>query len=122
MQSRVDSVASSPSARSRLVSRRRHGEAQSERLADPCQPIRANFAGGAAFLAPGTSQITDCQGFSRLADNQREAGLQLLDALERLETVERRFQERSRISQNPRRAAAALASENGKGKGKEIFS
>lgn len=30
------------------------------------------------------------------SDEMREAGLQLLDALERLETVDRRFQDRSR--------------------------
>lgn len=36
--------------------------------------------------------------FCPRSDALREAGLQLLDALERLETVDRRFQQRSRLS------------------------
>jgi hypothetical protein len=66
--------------------------------------------------------IKHTEQFCPRTDPVREAGLQLLDALERLETVDRRFQERSRISQSPRRAAVEHASESGKGKGKEIFS
>lgn len=68
--------------------------------------------------------IKHTEQFCPRSDPVREAGLQLLDALERLEAVDRRFQERSRISQSPTRAAAELAAENGKGKGKgkEIFS
>ncbi len=66
--------------------------------------------------------IKHTEQFCPRSEPVREAGLQLLDALERLEAVDRRFQERSRISQSPGRAAAELASENGKGKGKEIFS
>jgi hypothetical protein len=40
-------------------------------------------------------------------EQMHEAGLQLLDALQRLETAERRFQELSRIGSRPRRAKAA---------------
>ena len=40
--------------------------------------------------------IKHTEQFVRSTDQTREAGLQLLDALERLETVDRRFQERSR--------------------------
>lgn len=36
--------------------------------------------------------------FAPRTDPMREAGLQLLDALERLETVDRRFQQRSRTA------------------------
>ena len=35
--------------------------------------------------------------FAQRKEQMQEAGLQLLDALQRLETAERRFQERSRI-------------------------
>ena len=42
------------------------------------------------FAIKHTEQFVPC------TDQTREAGLQLLDALERLERVERRFQERSR--------------------------
>ena len=42
------------------------------------------------FAIKHTEQFVPC------TDQTREAGLQLLDALERLETVDRRFQERSR--------------------------
>lgn len=46
-------------------------------------------------------------------DQTREAGVQLLDALQRLETIDRRFQERSRIGgstcANAERALAAAA-------------
>src|ERR1700753_4358895 len=40
--------------------------------------------------------IKHTEQFEPRADMMREAGLQLLDALERLESVERRFQQRSR--------------------------
>ncbi len=39
--------------------------------------------------------------FAPHTDPMQEAGLQLLDALQRLQTAERRFQERSRISVEP---------------------
>jgi len=42
------------------------------------------------FAIKHTEQFVPC------TDQTRQAGLQLLDALERLETVDRRFQERSR--------------------------
>jgi hypothetical protein len=42
------------------------------------------------FAIKHTEQFVVC------TDQSREAGLQLLDALDRLETVDRRFQERSR--------------------------
>src|SRR6185437_14241909 len=41
--------------------------------------------------------IKHTEQFAPHTDPMQEAGLQLLDALERLETAERRFQERSRI-------------------------
>ena len=40
--------------------------------------------------------IKHTEQFAPHTDTMREAGLQLLDALERLETVDRRFQQRSR--------------------------
>ena len=40
--------------------------------------------------------IRHTEQFAPHTDAMREAGLQLLDALERLETVDRRFQQRSR--------------------------
>jgi len=43
------------------------------------------------FAIKHTEQFVPC------TDQTRQAGLQLLDALERLETVDRRFQERSRV-------------------------
>jgi hypothetical protein len=42
--------------------------------------------------------IKHTEQFAPHTDQTREAGLQLLDALERLETVERRFQRRSRFA------------------------
>ena len=41
--------------------------------------------------------IKHTEHFGPNSDQMRQAGLQLLDALQRLETVERRFQERSRL-------------------------
>lgn len=40
--------------------------------------------------------IKHTEQFAPRSDQMRDAGLQLLDALQRLETVDRRFQERSR--------------------------
>jgi len=40
--------------------------------------------------------IKHTEQFGQRTDQARDAGLQLLDALQRLETVDRRFQERSR--------------------------
>jgi len=42
--------------------------------------------------------IKHTEQFGSRTDQTREAGLQLLDALQRLEMVERRFQERSRTA------------------------
>jgi hypothetical protein len=42
--------------------------------------------------------IKHTEQFGPRTDQTREAGLQLLDALQRLEMIERRFQERSRIA------------------------
>ena len=44
--------------------------------------------------------IRHMEQFSKPCDQMREVGLQLLDALDRLETVERRFQIRSRTSRD----------------------
>jgi hypothetical protein len=43
--------------------------------------------------------IKHTEQFGQHTDQSREAGLQLLDALQRLEMVDRRFQERSRHRQ-----------------------
>jgi len=43
-------------------------------------------------------------------DQMQEAGLQLLDALQRLETADRRFQQRSRIAAEPTRGRSECAS------------
>ena len=48
--------------------------------------------------------IKHTEQFGKNSDQMREAGLQLLDALQRLETVERRFQERSRPGSRPSHA------------------
>jgi hypothetical protein len=65
--------------------------------------------------------IKHTEQFCPRSDQVREAGLQLLDALGRLETVDRRFQERSRISRGSQRTDAGSASENGNGRRKEAF-
>ena len=64
--------------------------------------------------------IRHTEQFCPRCDQVRDAGLQLLDALERLETVDRRFQTRSRISRGPRHTEAEHAA--GNGERKEIFS
>jgi hypothetical protein len=46
--------------------------------------------------------IKHTEQFARPCDTMREVGMQLLDALERLESLDRRFQARSRLS-NPHR-------------------
>ena len=53
--------------------------------------------------------IKHAEHFARPCDTMREVGLELLDALERLEALDRRFQARSRIarpSQNGRQLEA----------------
>jgi hypothetical protein len=59
--------------------------------------------------------------FCTRSDQLREVGLQLLDALERLETVDRRFQERSRKGVGNQRAGTDHAHGTVNGAGKEIF-
>lgn len=55
--------------------------------------------------------IKHIEQFAPHSDQMRETGLQLLDALERLETVDRRFQRRPRLTpaaeENSRRKASA---------------
>ena len=45
--------------------------------------------------------IKHTEQFARPCEAMREVGLELLDALERLEALDRRFQARSRIAQTP---------------------
>ena len=66
--------------------------------------------------------IKHTEQFCPKSDSVREAGFQLLEALERLESVDRRFQDRTRNGQRPRRAATAANRENGNGARKEFFS
>ena len=46
--------------------------------------------------------IKHTEQFGRPCDTMREVGMQLLDALERLESLDRRFQARSRLSNRHR--------------------
>jgi hypothetical protein len=55
--------------------------------------------------------IKHTEQFAPHTDQMQEAGLQLLDALQRLETAERRFQQRSRIVAEPRRGRSECASD-----------
>jgi hypothetical protein len=50
--------------------------------------------------------IKHTEQFAPHTDPLQEVGLQLLDALQRLETAERRFQERSRIALEPKTRTA----------------
>src|SRR5260370_35947308 len=52
--------------------------------------------------------IKHTEQFGPRTDQMREAGLQLLDALHRLEAVDHRFHERSRICSGARHASRAL--------------
>ena len=61
--------------------------------------------------------IKHTEQFGPQTDQIREAGLQLLDALQRLEAVDRRFQERSRNSTNPGHVGAC-AQEGADGNGR----
>jgi len=45
--------------------------------------------------------IKQAEQYSKPCDRMREASLQLLDALDRLESLERRFQARSRVHSGP---------------------
>lgn len=57
--------------------------------------------------------IQHIEQFGPSTDQTREAGVQLLDALERLEIVDRRFQTRSRIRESRSVAAVAGLTVNG---------
>lgn len=61
--------------------------------------------------------IKHTEQFAPRTDTIREASLQLLDALERLESVDRRFQQRSRSGQGhaPSVASGIAGRTNGKG-------
>jgi hypothetical protein len=63
--------------------------------------------------------IKHMEQFGPRTDQMREAGLQLLDALERLEVVDRRFQDRARTHSLRGSSEASGESKviNGKGKG-----
>ncbi len=52
--------------------------------------------------------IRHTEQFAPHIDQMQEAGLQLLDALQRLETAERRFQERSRTTAEPKTRTIAF--------------
>ena len=56
--------------------------------------------------------IKHTEQFAPNTDPIREAGLQLLDALQRLETVDRRFQQRSRSCDGARTAKSERAHES----------
>ena len=60
--------------------------------------------------------IKHTEQFCPRSDALREVGLQLLDALERLETVDRRFQHRSRKRPIPTNRLSSDATLNGKGR------
>jgi hypothetical protein len=56
--------------------------------------------------------IKHTEQFGRPCDTMREAGLQLLDALERLEGLDRRFQVRSRMTSGDRNGVG-ISNSNG---------
>jgi len=62
--------------------------------------------------------IKHTEQFGPRSDQIREAGLQLLDALQRLEMVDRRFQERSRSGTKPGHVGAC-AQEGADGNGRK---
>lgn len=66
--------------------------------------------------------IKHTEQFAPRTDPMFEAGLQLLDALQRLETAERRFQERSRIGSEPRNGNGERAFESTAGSPKKLAS
>ena len=65
--------------------------------------------------------IKHTEQFAPRTDTIREAGLQLLDALERLESVERRFQQRSRSGRNPS-PSPRMSNADGKRNGTGVLS
>ena len=66
--------------------------------------------------------IKHAEQFCPRSDQVREIGLQLLDALERLEIVDRRFQLRSRQSSGTNHLGTENANGSVNGAGKETFS
>ncbi len=60
--------------------------------------------------------IKHTEQFCPKSDPVREAGLQLLDALQRLETVDRCFQERSRVRRTGFETSRGYPAVNGNGK------
>lgn len=62
--------------------------------------------------------IKHADSFGAQTDRSRDANLQLLDALQRLETVDRRFQERSRIGSGSSMTMAKRASAPSNGVGR----
>jgi len=59
--------------------------------------------------------IKHTEQFCAKSDPAREVGLQLLDALQRLETVDRRFQQRSRIHGTGLESTRGYSAVNGNG-------
>jgi hypothetical protein len=53
--------------------------------------------------------IKHTEQFARPCDTMREVGLELLDALERLEALDRRFQARSRVANSHRNGSEGSA-------------
>src|SRR5579872_1426609 len=60
--------------------------------------------------------IKHAEQFCPKSDPVRQVGLQLLDALQRLETVDRRFQQRSRIHGTGLESARGYSAVSGNGK------
>ena len=65
--------------------------------------------------------IKHIEQFGRHAEQMRDAGVQLLDALQRLETVDRRFQARSRVDAGPHRSSAEGISKPMNGKAVKVI-
>lgn len=64
--------------------------------------------------------IKHMEQFAPRTDQMQEAGLQLLDALQRLETAERRFQVRSRIGSESSSSEKQRANHAGDGQGRRV--
>ena len=65
--------------------------------------------------------IKHTEQFGRHTEQMRDAGVQLLDALQRLETVDRRFQARSRVGAGPHRSSAEGISKPMNGKAMKVI-
>jgi hypothetical protein len=66
--------------------------------------------------------IKHTEQFAPQTDPMQEVGLQLLDALQRLETADRRFQEQSRSGSEPRNGNGERAFESTAGSPKKVAS